>query len=590
VPALLAGSAWLATGAGAVAAPQWGGVQTVDAEPSIEAWSGQPAAIGAPPALGMTDAGATTAVWATTHGSLWPPALTGTVRTADRAPGGGWGAPRTLDAAAGEWTQPDVAVNGRGDAIAAWESATGGVRAAYRPAGGTWSAPSPLAPAGGAPVVAIDPNGQAHVAWRTTTGVRAATRSATSAWSAHALPASDPVDLDTSPATALAVDPSGTATLAWTAPDAVHVAQWRLSTGWVPRATYHEDRPAGVDAAAANGRIVLAWRGCCTEAAPIRSATGNVSGGWGPAQTIATEPYNDNSGGPRPDPRIALGADGAVTVLWTGVVDGGYPWNRLRWTARPAGGGAWRAPADLEGASATRFWAVSPAAVGVDAAGTVHAAWAYLGEIRVARRAAGAAWGPVAAVNPADPERDVTAPSVAVNPAGTALVAWQREVGGAGQDRAMLYRHDSAAYEDRDTGWSPLPAGPSAPAPAPAPRPTPAPPAPKPGGQTATRPSVAAVVRVLGQPGRAALTVRGAVVTPGRTVTLRLRFDRPARRLLVQVHALRPGGFVPLRTLRVSGAAPGIGVRIHDRGAHVLRVVWISDGLRRSTTVRVRVR
>jgi hypothetical protein len=451
--AVLAATAWLAGAGGAVGAPAWGPVQTFDPEPSIEAWAGQPQEIGSPPALGVDDAGRATAVWATTTGPLYEGIpLTATVRTADRAPGGGWTAPQVLDAVASEWGEPDVAVNGRGDAVAAWETRAGGIHAATRRAGGAWSAPAPLAAQGSAPRVALDRNGQAHVAWTTATGVQAATRATEGAWAVQTLPAAAVPEYAVR-SLALAVDPSGTATLAWTATDAVEVAQWRLSSGWVPRATYPETAPAGLAAAASNGRVVVAWRNGRAEGALLRSATGNASGGWGTASTIATEPYDDwGPGGPRPDPQVALDATGAVTVLWTGIAEAGYPYNRLRWSARAAGAVTWTAPAVLEGTIEEGFWAVSPAAVGVDASGTVHAVWVYLGQIRVARRPRGGAWGPVRVVNGAEaPDRNTTAPSLVVTPGGSAVAAWQRVAGFTGHDRAVLYRHDAAAYEERNT-------------------------------------------------------------------------------------------------------------------------------------------
>lgn len=83
-----------------------------------------------------------------------------------------WSPPQRASTGPGDAHSPDVAVNGRGDGIAAWVQETGRrgrIVASTRGTGGRWSPPEPVSPAGPSaidPRVAVNGAGTMVVAWR----------------------------------------------------------------------------------------------------------------------------------------------------------------------------------------------------------------------------------------------------------------------------------------------------------------------------------------------------------------------------------------------------------------------------------------
>jgi hypothetical protein len=91
---------------------------------------------------------------------------------AGSSPALAWGPPQRVSAGTGDARSPAVAVNGAGDAVAAWvqeRDGRGTVVAAAAPAGRPWSAPRRISPPGLAaidPAVAALPGGGSVVVWR----------------------------------------------------------------------------------------------------------------------------------------------------------------------------------------------------------------------------------------------------------------------------------------------------------------------------------------------------------------------------------------------------------------------------------------
>ena len=86
-----------------------------------------------------------------------------------------WQPADSLSAPNSSNSQPDVAVNARGDSAAVWVRKSGpSVQVSTRAAGGAWLAPDTL-PSGavlGAPHVALDGTGHANVVWAAEAGVK----------------------------------------------------------------------------------------------------------------------------------------------------------------------------------------------------------------------------------------------------------------------------------------------------------------------------------------------------------------------------------------------------------------------------------
>ena len=145
------------------------------------------------PQAAMDGRGDATAVWMHYDGTHYM------VESAYRPEQGEWGAATLVSQPGEEGGNPHVAIDGIGDALVAWRGEVEGqefVRAAYRPVGGSWSAPMDVSN-GGEQVepaslrAAVDPGGNALVAWSGSTGgwdsVRAAYKPAGGDWQTPAV-------------------------------------------------------------------------------------------------------------------------------------------------------------------------------------------------------------------------------------------------------------------------------------------------------------------------------------------------------------------------------------------------------------------
>ncbi len=164
------------------------------------------------PQLAVDSAGNVVAVWSRSNGTNT------IVQSASRPAGGPWQSPLDLSAAGQNASEPEVAVDPAGDAIALWRRYDGAdyvIQSASRPAGGAWQSPVDLSEAGenaSEPQVTVDPSGNAVAVWSRSNGtntiVQSASKSAGGFWQS-------PVDLSAAGQNAeaprLAVDPAGDA-------------------------------------------------------------------------------------------------------------------------------------------------------------------------------------------------------------------------------------------------------------------------------------------------------------------------------------------------------------------------------------------
>ncbi len=150
-----------------------------------------------------------------------------------RRAGGTFGTPRTMAVASAETTPnatfsavgaPELAMDGHGDALAAWTASGSGdtvAQAAYRPAGGRWDSPVEVTDAGSCCNdtyrIALDAHGGALAVWVDIQGaVRVSTRTERGGWErSHAL--SRPGDRALTEPPAVAVGSRGDVIVAWTA-------------------------------------------------------------------------------------------------------------------------------------------------------------------------------------------------------------------------------------------------------------------------------------------------------------------------------------------------------------------------------------
>jgi PKD domain len=122
------------------------------------------------PQAAMDARGDTTAVWMHFDGSHY------VVESAYRPEGGEWESPTLVSEPGEEGGNPHVALDANGDSLVAWrgeDEGQGFVRAAYRPVGGSWGAATNVSSEGEAVQAvrdAVDPDGNAIVAWAGNTG------------------------------------------------------------------------------------------------------------------------------------------------------------------------------------------------------------------------------------------------------------------------------------------------------------------------------------------------------------------------------------------------------------------------------------
>ncbi len=285
------------------------------------------------PAVAIDPAGEAVAVWWRYDGSV------DVVQAASEVVGGSWSAPTDLSSADFEARDPEVAVDPAGEAVAVWLQYDGTndiAQAASRPAGGGWSAPTDLSAVGFEayePEVAINPAGDATAIWAREDGAdliaQAAARPAGGSWG-------PPTDLSAAGADALepqvAIDPAGEAVAAW-------------------------------------------WRSSLTE--QIVQATAKPAGGSWATPTELSVPGQEAL-----RPRIAIDPVGDAVAIWEnyeGAAD-----HVVQASTRPAGGG-WATPTDLS----TLSHEYGRPEVAVDADGDAVAAWEHYDGTRYAIQAAG---------------------------------------------------------------------------------------------------------------------------------------------------------------------------------------------------------
>jgi hypothetical protein len=339
-----------------------------------------------------------------------------------------------------------LAMNAAGDAVAVWQSLEwpGGVQAqsvwaATRSAGQAFSSPvrvygpaRQIAQASPAPVGAVSAAGDAVVAWARDTAqgrvVQAAVRPAGSSSFSAAV--------DVSSATGQALNPS----VATDASGDVIVA-WAMSVGAGKSVVQAAVRPAGgvfsppVDVSASDlnvsmpavamgqgGDAVVAWtayNGTSTVAqAAVRPAGGSFSA---PITISSPAPYGSPAS-------VAMDRAGDAIVVWERSDDVNQV---VSASVRPAGG-AFSAPVDVSAVMPRDSLGVSVPAVAMSDGGAAVVAWRRTdagGGVQASTRPAGGAFS--APVLVSAPTQDVatsipSAPSVAMDAVGDAVVAWDR--------------------------------------------------------------------------------------------------------------------------------------------------------------------
>lgn len=296
------------------------------------------------------------------------------VQVAFKPAGGSWKKAVTISQGCelrGWWTEPNLAVNREGDAVAAWRCHSGGservaLQSAYMPAGGSWQKPITLAERPyefgemtySSPEVGIDAHGNVTAAWSqqwpaSSEALWTAYRPAGGSWEAPVVVSSGETG-----GPSLAVAGAGEATLAFRPENEGKVLTISKVPGgtWQPPVVLNpsdEEVPElGADEA---GDLVAVW----TSTPVLRGDFRPAGGSWQAPVVVAEGQPEQQS--------LAVTPGGKAMVVFRPLV----PSTHIAAAVRPIAG-PWQAPVELGGAGE---WGVSDPKAAVDARGDGVAVW-----------------------------------------------------------------------------------------------------------------------------------------------------------------------------------------------------------------------
>jgi PKD domain len=344
-----------------------------------------------------------------------------------------WLAPVHLSEEGQNASEPRVAFDARGDAVAAWSAKNGAnnmVQAAFRPAGGAWQPPVSLSGYGESasePKVAFDRQGDAVAVWDAYDGftfdVQAAFKPAGGTWESQIDLSSEEIPGAGEPQ--VVFDGQGDATAVW------HRGG---PFGGVLQTAY---RPAGgswqtpVDISASavgfHPQVTVDERGDTLAAWEQYNGTDYTA--WAalkPAGDAWQAPASISGAGAE-NVQVAFDGQGNATAVWRNWAEGFLSYHIMQAAFMPAGG-AWQTPTDITGAAneLDQPKNASEPAMAVDGHGDTVAVWAWeFGPpvIQAAFRPAGGAWQ-----TPVNISREGSRyPQVAFDGQGNAIAVWDNE-------------------------------------------------------------------------------------------------------------------------------------------------------------------
>lgn len=338
-------------------------------------------------------------------------------------------------------SNPVVAIDGSGSAIAAWQQISGSRGAVWAnsaDANGKWSTAAPIDLSTGnsdAPRLAITPSGTGVAVFGQTNAFGNAlvtSRFAGGAWSPALIAVDGSTDLVSSWQTGIAAD--GSAALTFLQPDAVmprvRAARSNGATTWGMSSLLDV---AGGDqpriAVAANGHAIVVWT---RKVSPLVSelwSSRDVGAGWTSAATITSDT------GAASAPEVAADAAGNMIATWTQVVGG---MTVLRSARLDDGTGAWSVPVALSDGS--RIPTVAKAAV--SSKGDAAIVWYEQdgGLYASSYVAATAKWSTAVSLPMTVTPTYAPQPNSAIDDGGNAIVVWLQYVSGFARPRVYYSR------------------------------------------------------------------------------------------------------------------------------------------------------
>jgi hypothetical protein len=363
-----------------------------------------------------------------------------TIQVAARPAGGPWQAPLDLSAGGVYAVSADLAANSHGDAIAVWSRISNGdliTQAAMRPAGGAWQQAADISSPGAQDAqVAIDEQGNVIVVWarhQIHMVVESRSLPAGGVWQSSVT--LSPPDRD-SGSPAVALDPQGDAVVAWQTQGSAGMttqgATRATGAAWKPAQDLSlPSTSAGVPNVAidTHGDALVVWERYNGANTIVQSAAHPATGAWGAPSNVSA-PGSDAA-----EPRIAVGSDGTAGVAWTALTLAGK--SVARAAVRGPGDGAWQAPVDISAESSGQ----GTPEIAADKQGNLLALWSrYDGShyiVQAARRAAGGTWK--APVDVSAATDDTSLPKIAFDAQGDASAIWTHNVPGHSELQGAAY-------------------------------------------------------------------------------------------------------------------------------------------------------
>ena len=319
------------------------------------------------PHLAVSSAGEAVAVWVRRADPT-------VVQAAVRSPGGEWGPPRQISLPTEDAGFPDVAVDAAGNAVAVWDrmdvpDSKYVVEAALHPAGGDWAPAVKLSRGernAWEPSVAMDGAGNATAAWyspddKNNTIVQSATMKAGTPWD-------EPIDLSDPGADSFypRVGAGGRgAVVLWEREGVIQAAalvdgDWQEPTDLSSSAS----KEASVDLDS-QGNAIAVWKTPGTHSlGVIKARTMTAGGQWSEPVDLSPQWLAASN------PQISVGPGGNATAVWS-AYDGGE-FGFIQSARRSVADGAWESAVNL---STLGVYAVEPQ-VASDPAGNAAVTWA----------------------------------------------------------------------------------------------------------------------------------------------------------------------------------------------------------------------
>lgn len=373
--------------------------------------------------------------------------------------GVGWGTPTRIEYNDYGASEPDVAINSNGVAVAVWQQNDGSDISIYanhyKPGIGWGDALLIETDTTGdnvGPKVAISDNGDAIAIWRQQGGafdnVTASNYTEAGGWSPEQVVEVD----DTGHAFNgwVEMDESGNGVAIWRQWDgscySIYSRNFTAGAGWDPLPVNSiEDHDMSIDAQPemdmdGNGNVIVVWREWVN---PYYNISWNrlIAGtGWGTAEVLV-----DGSTNTAIDPRISMNDEGKAMVVYKQFVSGRYSLYATRYK-----GGTWDPPAVVEN---NEIASVGGADVTMDNLGNAIAVWRHYDGFRfnlyANRYTPGSGWGTETLLE-TDNSGDINYPEVDSDGEGNAIAIWNQGDG----IRENLWANRYQPYDNTPPGLS----------------------------------------------------------------------------------------------------------------------------------------